>query len=147
MKGDDRKARMPQESTRGMSFDCPMCSQPLTEIRYPSDSMLNRDQWESQQAGDLFCTCHNNHRGNKPYAYFWKSELSSLECGQAGRDAELLRIVDDPATIFYGPHECPNGCGRQVCRVSLEQGGMMFEYPEGIIYPNTNWVQHVCEEK
>ena len=57
---------------------------------------------------------------------------------------ELLRICDDPETAFYGPHECPKGCGKTVCRAALEQGGMMFEYPEGIIYPNTNWVQHVC---
>src|SRR5271166_1696436 len=57
---------------------CPKCRAPLTEIRYPSDSMLNRDQWESQIAGDFFCTCHNNHRGNKPYAYFWKRELTAV---------------------------------------------------------------------
>lgn len=66
---------MPRKSTQGQIFVCPKCNQPLTEIRYPSDSMLNRDQWESQLPGDLFCTCHNNHSGNKPYAYFWKSEL------------------------------------------------------------------------
>jgi hypothetical protein len=57
--------------------NCPQCGNPLTEIRYPSDSMLNRDQWESQLPGDLFCTCHNNHRGNKPYAYFWRSQLEN----------------------------------------------------------------------
>jgi hypothetical protein len=54
---------------------CPKCREPLKEIKYPYDSMLNRDQWESQLAGDLFCTCHNNNRGNKPYAYFWKREF------------------------------------------------------------------------
>lgn len=58
--------------------NCPKCGNPLTEIRYPSDSILNRDQWESQLPGDLFCTCHNNHRGNKPYAYFWRSQMEAL---------------------------------------------------------------------
>lgn len=58
---------------------CPKCGGPLEEIKYPSNSPLNRDQWESQLAGNLFCTCHNNHKGNKPYAYFWKSELSEAE--------------------------------------------------------------------
>lgn len=60
------------------TFVCPKCNQPLTEIRYPSDSMLNRDQWESQIPGDLFCICHNNHKGNKPYAYFWKEDLRKV---------------------------------------------------------------------
>ena len=103
--------------TPRMSFACPMCGQPLTEIRYPSDSMLNRDQWESQQAGDLYCTCHNNHRGNKPYAYFWKSEFSSVavrpatncshgkmliepcpECGREPLDVDGDQIVNQRAT-------------------------------------------------
>ncbi len=68
-------------------------------------------------------------------------------CGQSERDAELLRLVDDPRTIFYGPHQCPDGCGATICRASLEQGGMMFDYPRGIIYPNTNWFKHVCAAK
>jgi hypothetical protein len=66
-------------------------------------------------------------------------------CSQKERDMELLEVCNNPSTVFYGPHECPNGCKAKVCRVSLEQGGMILNYPEGIIYPNTNWVQHVCE--
>jgi hypothetical protein len=54
---------------------CPTCDQPLKAITYPSDSPLNRDQWESQRAGDWFCTCHNNYRGNKPYAYYWSYQF------------------------------------------------------------------------
>ena len=74
--------------------NCPKCVKPLTKIRYPSDSMLNRDQWESQLPGDLFCECHNNHRGNKPYAYFWESEFEAGS-GEAatGPTPEQLRVA------------------------------------------------------
>jgi hypothetical protein len=60
-----------------VKYPCPKCGKELTEIRYPSDCMLNRDQWESHLAGNLYCTCHNNNRGNKPYAYFWKHEFEN----------------------------------------------------------------------
>jgi hypothetical protein len=66
------------------------------------------------------------------------------DCGQDARDHELLLVCDDPETIFYGPYPCKN-CGISICRASREQGGMAFVYPSGIIYPNTNWVQHVCQ--
>lgn len=65
-----------------------------------------------------------------------------IECGQAGRDSAILRNLE-PDIIFYGPHQC-EVCGWRICRVSIEQGGMKFDYPEGIIYPNTNWVVHNC---
>jgi len=68
--------RKPQPS-QGTTPACPKCGMSLIEIKYSESSqMLNRDQWESQLAGDLVCFCHNNHRGNKPYAYFWKRELA-----------------------------------------------------------------------
>lgn len=57
---------------------CPKCEQPLKKVEYPSDSMLNRDQWMSVRAGDYYCTCHNNHTGNRPYAYFWEKDLAAL---------------------------------------------------------------------
>lgn len=60
---------------------CPVCGEPLKEIKYPYDCPLNRDQWESQLAGDLFCTCHNNNQGNRPYAYFWKRDFAGAERG------------------------------------------------------------------
>lgn len=68
---------------------CPECGEDLREVEYPKDCPLNRDQWASQLAGDLFCTCHNNYKANKPYAYFWRSEFAgasgesaSMVCGQ-----------------------------------------------------------------
>jgi hypothetical protein len=42
---------------------CPHCGQALKRL---TDS----------SAGDWFCVCHNNYRANRPYAYFWDSEIS-----------------------------------------------------------------------
>lgn len=73
------------------------------------------------------------------------STRASVVEAQRDRDAELLRVVDDSESVYYGPYACET-CQRIICRVSLEQGGMKFDYPHGIIYPNTNWVQHVCPD-
>src|SRR5512146_2645656 len=55
---------------------CPQCHKPLKKIRYPHDSMFNRDQWESMRAGDWWCeTCPNNGRGVTG-AYFWDREVA-----------------------------------------------------------------------
>lgn len=52
--------------------------------------------------------------------------------------------------IYYGPHACGECCKDAavptavlIARVSQEQGGAEFDYPEGPIYPNTAWVPHV----
>jgi hypothetical protein len=45
--------------------------------------------------------------------------------------------------VFYGPHLCQK-CGRMIVRASFEDGGESFDQPDGPIYPNTVWVQHVC---
>jgi hypothetical protein len=47
------------------------------------------------------------------------------------------------ALVYYGPHLCAE-CGETICRASLEQGGQKFDYPAGIIYPNTPWIEHSC---
>lgn len=52
--------------------------------------------------------------------------------------------VTNKKRIYYGPHLCPNGCGTMVCRAAAEEGGVMFVYPDGPIYPNTQWVEHGC---
>ena len=36
--------------------------------------MLNEYQFDAVKAGDWFCECHSNGRGNAPYAYFWDKE-------------------------------------------------------------------------
>src|SRR5438105_1294622 len=43
---------------------------------------------------------------------------------------------------FYGPHACAT-CGALICKASREEGGEEFDYPEGLIYPNTVWRPHV----
>lgn len=55
--------------------NCPHCNQPLNRVLRDSSSFLNEDQFDAIRAGDWFCTCHNNGRGNSPYAYFWNKEL------------------------------------------------------------------------
>jgi hypothetical protein len=45
--------------------------------------------------------------------------------------------------IYYGPHACEN-CGVSICRAGFDFGGSSFTYPEGPIYPNTEWNPHFC---
>jgi hypothetical protein len=46
--------------------------------------------------------------------------------------------------IYYGPHACSN-CGALICKMGFEFGGNAFTYPDGPIYPNTEWHPHVCD--
>ncbi len=48
--------------------------------------------------------------------------------------------------IYYGPHACQN-CGATICKMGQEFGGNAFTYPQGPIYPNTEWHPHVCDPK
>lgn len=48
--------------------------------------------------------------------------------------------------IYYGPHAC-NNCGVLICKMAHEFGGNAFTYPDGPIYPNTEWYPHVCDPK
>src|ERR1700685_3688143 len=48
--------------------------------------------------------------------------------------------------IYYGPHPCDN-CGVLVAKMGHEFGGNAFTYPDGPIYPNTEWHPHVCDPK
>lgn len=65
---------------------CPNCNTDLIKVCYPSDSMLNRDQWESQRAGDYYCpNCPDNGRGKSGHCYFWNKEIPSLaKCEYCG---------------------------------------------------------------
>lgn len=47
---------------------------------------------------------------------------------------------------YYGPHQCEN-CGVLICKMAHEFGGNAFTYPEGPIYPNTEWHPHVCDPR
>lgn len=44
---------------------------------------------------------------------------------------------------FYGPHDCFS-CGRKICKASNQEGGESFDYPDGPVYPNTQWNRHNC---
>lgn len=46
--------------------------------------------------------------------------------------------------VYYGPHSCEN-CGATIAKMGQEWGGTAFTYPEGPIYPNTEWHPHVCD--
>jgi hypothetical protein len=46
--------------------------------------------------------------------------------------------------VYYGPHSCDN-CGQLICKAAFESGGTAFTYPEGPIYPNTEWHPHICD--
>jgi hypothetical protein len=59
-----------------MAPKCPVCGNTLQEVRYNSDCMLNFDQWESQIAGNWYCTtCPDNGRGATGYAYYWNKDV------------------------------------------------------------------------
>ncbi len=46
--------------------------------------------------------------------------------------------------VYHGPHPC-NTCAVLVARMGYEFGGTAFTYPEGPVYPNTEWHPHVCD--
>ena len=48
--------------------------------------------------------------------------------------------------IYYGPHKCAN-CGVLICKMGHQFGGNAFTYPDGPIYPNTEWHPHVCDPR
>lgn len=54
---------------------CPQCDGPLEQVRYPSGSMLNRDQFDSVRAGDFFCKACKGTNAKSGYEYWWKSDL------------------------------------------------------------------------
>ena len=56
---------------------CPACGNDLHKVEWDADtSMLNEDQFISIRAGDWYCDkCDDNGRGNRPYSYWWDSEV------------------------------------------------------------------------
>jgi hypothetical protein len=56
---------------------CPKCGLPLKEVRYPSDSYFNRDQWESQRAGDWYCDKCPSEVARSGYSYFWEADFKN----------------------------------------------------------------------
>lgn len=62
-----------------------------------------------------------------------------------GRPKRMLNFRS-ARIIYYGPHPCEN-CGAMIAKMGREFGGNSFNYPEGPIYPNTEWHPHVCDPK
>lgn len=58
--------------------NCPECGNPLQKVRN-TGGWMNDDQFDAVKAGDWFCECHNNGRGNAPLAYYWNREVSHAE--------------------------------------------------------------------
>lgn len=48
--------------------------------------------------------------------------------------------------IFYGPHACDK-CGILICKRALNQGAEAFTYPEVPVYPNSDWIPHICQQR
>lgn len=46
--------------------------------------------------------------------------------------------------VYYGPFDCPQ-CGLPIAKMGNEWGGTSFTYPDGPVYPNTEWHPHVCD--
>ena len=86
--------------------NCPKCGNPLEKVRQSSNSPLNEEQFDSVRAGDWFCKCHSNERGNKPWAYFWDSEVLQSETSSTIEDkvhAIMTAGVGDVGVDhFYG---------------------------------------------
>jgi hypothetical protein len=59
---------------------CPQCGKELQEVRYPADSMFNRDQFDSMKAGDWYCEeCPDNGRAKSGVCHWWNTELTIKE--------------------------------------------------------------------
>lgn len=61
-------------------------------------------------------------------------ERHDTESPSSGLDARI---------VYYGPYACGH-CGASIIKMGSEWGGMAFTYPEGPIYPNTEWTPHSC---
>lgn len=63
-----------------------------------------------------------------------------------GEPIRLSSDVRKQEAVYYGPHACGQ-CGLMICRMGSEYGSDSYTYPEGPIYPNTDWSPHVCQQR
>jgi hypothetical protein len=80
--------------------NCPKCGNPLEKVRQSSNSPLNEEQFDSVRAGDWFCKCHSNERGNKPWAYFWDSEVLQSETSSPVPETEFTPLKDRQSALI-----------------------------------------------
>lgn len=85
-------------------MNCPECKSPLKEVRYPSDSMYNREQWESQIAGDLYCDVCTSDASRTGYKYFWKADFANQPKDQhpAQNSGEKKLALINETNIRFG---------------------------------------------
>lgn len=70
------------------------------------------------------------------------SEGSAVLAPQQEKQMETYEGMKTDNRTFYGPHPC-EVCGALIAKAARDDGGVEFDYPEGIIYPNTTWRLHV----
>lgn len=70
---------------------CPQCGGRLEAVTYPSDSMLNQDQFDSVRAGDWYCTNCKGVEARSGYKYWWDNDLgkSNQQCARCAALADL----------------------------------------------------------
>lgn len=97
---------------------CPQCGGRLEAVTYPSDSMLNRDQFDSVRAGDWYCTNCKGVEARSGHKYWWDSDLgkSSQQCSRcvalatpptaAVEAVEGMRMALEEMRIAAGRQEC-----------------------------------------
>ena len=104
---------------------CPVCGKELIRVRYPADSPLNRDQWESQKAGDWYCeTCPDNGRAvsHQPRSYFWDHEVVHKDLiPRISWDQYFMQIAQMVATRATCPRKSV-GCVLVRDRMILSSG-------------------------
>ena len=76
-------------------------------VKFP----FEQEQFDSVRAGDWFCKCHSNERGNKPWAYFWDSEVLQSETSSTIEDKVhaimTAGVGDVGVNYFYGKKPSP----------------------------------------
>lgn len=77
----------------------PKCRRKLYRVRKPSSSPLNDEQFDAIRAGDWYCECHSNGRGNTQFAYFWDREVlpvaqaDPVSPGEASKDEFFKELI------------------------------------------------------
>lgn len=74
-------------------YICPQCGRNLMMVRYNPDTMLNREQYFSQVAGDYYCEHCKGGEAKSGYRYFWESSLKDGADVRAWRDSVGARIT------------------------------------------------------
>lgn len=69
--------------------------------------------------------------------------FSMLDTEELRQAAQLA--ARSPKLQFVGPRACPI-CQRPVVAAATEETVLVFDIPEGQIFPNTEWEVHLCIE-